>query len=420
MVTGTISLDEAQALVRAVATELSEAHASSTERCALADSLGRILAAGYRSDGPWPSTDRSAMDGFAVATGGAGPRASEEFPVVGRSLAGQPFVGALEPGNAVRIMTGGVVPEGADTVVRVEDTSGFDDTSGSEERVSITADVEAGANIRPQGSEVEEGAVLLNPGDLVGPAEIGALAVLGQAEVEVVRRPVVRIVSTGDEVVDLTETPKPHQVRDSNSWSVQALAERSGATGERLGIANDVEEELEQMFSRGLEADVLVTIGGVSKGTHDLVHSTLEKLGVQTVFHGIAMKPGKPTYFGRRAREGRRDCLVFGLPGNPQSTYATFQMLVVEALSILNGAAPRAELQAHAAGVPWRSNWREQVVPARLRAQEDGRLVVELARLKPSGDPFGLLDGTVFARVPGEAAPEETKVLRVVGGEGPR
>ncbi len=384
------------------------------ERVPLAEALGRHLAEALVADGPWPATDRSAMDGFALFVGKSLIGAGTQLPVVGESLAGKPFDGVLPPGQAIRIMTGAVVPEGADAVVPVERTSGFAGSS-----VELHEGAVAGQNVRPRGSEVAAGQQLLAPGRRIDAAAIGALAVLGVTEVAVSRRPVVAIVATGDEVVPVEQSPLPHQVRESNSWALAAQVTECGCVPVRLGIAPDERDGLRALLERGLaDADVLVTIGGVSKGTHDLVHGTLQELGVAEVFHGIQLKPGKPTFFGRRDGGGAR--FVFGLPGNPASSFTVFDLLVRPLLRRLLGNQPASELAELPLGASaWKPNSRLQAVVARLERGDDGRLTAALAPPTPSGDPFSLLGGDAYVLLPpGARTGELAAAPVVVGGRG--
>lgn len=375
----------------------------------LAASLGRCLARDYRAEQPWPQTDRSAMDGYGVRATVTGLAAGTALTVIGDSLAGHPFTGTVRDGEAVRIMTGAVVPAGVDAVVPVEDTSGF-----GAPRVTLHTAIGRGANIRPQGSEVAVGDLLLARGRRLRAAEIGALAVLGIDPVPVVRRPRVAILSTGDEVVPIDVTPADHQVRDSNAWALAAQVIECGGAPLALGIARDERADLEQRLRRGLaEADVVLTIGGVSKGTHDLVHGTLADLGVQEVFHGIALKPGKPTFFGVCDQRGAT-VHVFGLPGNPASCFTVFDLLVAPLLrarcgEALAGVPARAQL----AGAPFVANRRLQAVPARLRWGVDGICRAELAPPAPSGDPFSLLAGDGYVLLPEGAQPSSASDAEV-------
>ncbi len=385
-----------------------------SETVALDSCLGRRLAQDLHADSPWPSTDRSAMDGFAVVAGAAGAdglAAGVSLQVVGESLAGHPYNGpAVKPGQAIRIMTGAVVPETVDAVVPVENTSGY---AGGQ--VSLQEAVQAGANIRPMGSEVAKGDLLMAKGILIRPAEVGALAVLGLDPVPVFRKAKVAILATGDEVVDIQQQPKAFQVRNSNAHALAAQVRQAGCEPLLLGIAGDNEVELSNLLQRGLaEADVLLTIGGVSKGTHDLVHGLLKALGVQQIFHGVAIKPGKPTFFGRQDAQ-----FVFGLPGNPASCFTIFDLMVRPLLSKLAGGQPSLDMggkggMAKVCGIPFKKNWRLQAIPSQLQLSADGSLQAQLASSKPSGDPFSLLSAKAYALVPQSAAPADTPLVALL------
>ncbi len=371
------------------------------EQVTLAQALGRRLAVEVRTDGPWPATDRSAMDGFAVAAGADGLRAGTRLPVAGESLAGHPFRGTARGGTAIRIMTGAVVPAGFDAVVPVEQTSGYEGTE-----VELRTAVERGSNIRPRGSEARAGDVVLRPGALLRAAEIGVLAVLGIEPVTVHQRPRVAILATGDEVVPITSAAAEHQVRDSNSHALAAQVLECGGEPLRLGIAPDDAAELTARIARGLaEADLLLTIGGVSKGTHDLVGAALAQQGVQSLFHGIDLKPGKPTFAGTR-RTNQRTVFVLGLPGNPASCFTVFDLLAAPLLARLGGACEVPfGATAQLGGVAYRRNARLQAIPARASSDADGHLLAELQEARPSGDPFGLTAADGYVLIPGETPP---------------
>lgn len=385
------------------------------ERVALAAALGRSLYSDTHAEGPWPTTDRSAMDGFAVVAGDAGLEPGSRCAVVGRALAGHPFVGTLASGQAVEIMTGAVVPKGADAVVVVEETDGFGQTE-----VCLRAAVRRGQHVRPMGSEVAGGQLLLARGTRVRAAEIGALAVLGAHEVAVFANPTVAILATGDEVIDIRQAPQAHQVRNSNAHALAAQVRESGGEVVDLGIARDDAGDLRARLERGLrDASVLVTIGGVSKGTHDLVHDTLRALGVQPTFHGIRLKPGKPTFFGV-AGDGAARRYVFGLPGNPASCFTVFDLLVRPLLRALVGDVDRLaagggpSLVAAHGGAPVKANARTQAIPARVTTDAAGRLIAALAAVRPSGDPFGLLGADGYALVEAGVDPASLSVLAYV------
>lgn len=385
---------------------------SGLERVALLAASGRTLATEVCADGPWPATDRSAMDGFAIAVGKGGVLAGAQFEVVGESLAGRPFDALLATNKAIRIMTGAVVPEGASTVVPVEATSGYDG-----DVVTINSALASDRNIRRRGSERQAGTTVLAAGRRLRAAEIGVLAVLGHHQVEVRRRPKVAIVATGDEVVPVEQTPAPHQVRESNSWALAAQVHECGGVATRLGIAPDERVGLSEMLKTALaDADVVLTIGGISKGTHDLVLETLEELGVQTDFHGIKLKPGKPTYFGLREDLGHKQ-YVFGLPGNPASTFTVFDLLVRPALQRwLGGDAGEWGARVPLGDSTWKPNRRLQAVPAQLVPDAAGNLTAQLAKPSPSGDPFSLLLGSCYALIPSGAKRDACTTIELAGG----
>lgn len=388
-----------------------------TIRVPLEAAHGRYLAEPVTCPVPWPATDRSAMDGFAVAAPAGSPAgglsAGTTLPVVGASLAGHPFAGALAAGTAIRIMTGAVVPAGALAVVPVEQTSGYQG-----QQVTLQAAVRDGQHIRRAGSEIAAGTTVLAPGRRLFAAEIGVLAVLGRTEILVAEPVRVAIVASGDEVVPVESEPLPHQVRESNSWALAAQVREVGGLPMRAGIAPDAAGPLRDcLAAAGAAADVLVTIGGVSAGTHDLVHPALASLGFVAQFHGVELKPGKPTWFGVRDGQGAR--FAFGLPGNPASAFTVFDLLVRPLLLRCMGAGVEGlELALAPGGAGWKANDRLQAIPARLQQGAAGPCAA-LAKSAPSGDPFSLLHGDLYALVPGQVRPGEVPLLRVGGGSRP-
>jgi molybdopterin molybdotransferase len=240
----------------------------------------------------------------------------------------------VDSGQATRIMTGAPVPAGADAVVPVEQTRLLDDG-----RVQIEdRPPEPGRNILYQGREMRRGDTVLRAGAVLRPQEYGLLATVGRGAVQVHPRPQVAILSTGDEVVEIGQTPQPGQIRNSNSLMLAGLVARAGGQPLALGIARDRADSLRPLISRGLEAPVLLLSGGVSAGKLDLVPGILQELGVEARFHKVNMKPGKPVFFGL-ARRTPHAGLVFGLPGNPVSTFVCFELYVRPALRRLLGHA---------------------------------------------------------------------------------
>jgi molybdopterin molybdotransferase len=314
-----VDADEAAALV------LERTPVLPAERVALRDAVGRVLAEDLRAPAELPAFSASAVDGYAVRAADAG----KTLRVVGESAAGRPLSTAIEPGTAARILTGGVLPDGADTVVMVEEVQVAGET------VTVPGNLAAGTNFHRPGSDVRAGERVLSSGVQLGAAELGLAAALGFAELAVYRRPRVALMSTGDELVEVGRKPSRGQIVDSNRWALLAALHEAGADVRSVGIAPDEADGLREVVVEALRsADVLVTSGGVSVGTHDLVKPLLELLG--TVHVGrVKLKPGKPFTFATLPDEK----LAFGLPGFPVSSLVTFEVFVRPALRKLQGFA---------------------------------------------------------------------------------
>jgi len=313
-----LSVQAAQELVLRNASRLPPASATLSHAL-----LGLTLAEAITSPLDSPPFAKALVDGYAVRCedGTVARRVIEEV------VAGQVPRIPLSTGHATRIMTGAPLPEGADAVVMQERTElrpeGF---------VALQESPRPGQNIMPRGREMRRGETVLAPGKPLQPQHLGLLATLGRTSVQIVARPRVAILATGDELVEPELDPGPGQIRNSNGPLLMGLTARAGGTPVYLGIASDDAEKLKQLVARGLEADVLLLSGGVSAGKLDLVPAVLEAEGVNPVFHKVFMKPGKPLFLGTL---GRR--LVFGLPGNPVSTFAGFELFVRPALRALMG-----------------------------------------------------------------------------------
>jgi len=304
---------------------LDKVSALRAERVELAGAAGRVLAEEIVSGADLPPFDNSAMDGFALRSADCASPA--RLKITGYVPAGGLAEKAVEPGCAIRIMTGAPVPEGSDAVVPVEET----EESGGE--VQIAAAVRAGQHIRRRGEDVARGERVLAAGTVLHPPAIGILASLGQREVEVFSRPQVAILSTGDELVELGEAVGPGKIVNSNSVALAAALRSMGAIPVMLGIAGDDPDETRVKLSEGLAvADALITTAGVSAGDRDFVPEVLEGLGVQTVFREVAIKPGGPAGFG--LKDGKP---VFSLPGNPVSALVVFETLVRPAILKMMG-----------------------------------------------------------------------------------
>jgi molybdopterin molybdotransferase len=304
-----------------------------TELVPLADALGRVLSADACSTEAVPAFDSSAMDGFAVRaadTRGASPRSPAVLRIVDDSRAGLPAGARLGPGEAIRISTGAMLPAGGDAVVPLEEAR------ASAERVEVLSATHAGGDIRRAGDDVKQGARVITRGTVLGPAELGVLASLGKAEVACAARPRVAVLTTGDELLEPDEPGRLGAVRNTNAYSIPALAVRSGGEVTLRETVRDDFASTREAIARALGHDVVVICGGVSVGEHDHVRPALASLGVEQVFWGVALRPGRPTWFGP-APGGK---LVFGLPGNPVSAMVTFLLLGRPAIRALLGAEP--------------------------------------------------------------------------------
>jgi molybdopterin molybdotransferase len=351
-----LSVDEALARI------LEHASPLGAEPVLLAKALGRVVAEPARALVDLPPFPSSAMDGFAVRVDDT----PGTLPVTARVAAGQPAAAALEPGSAAAIATGGAVPDGADSIVPVEQAVERDS------QVVIAGRAELAAHIRARGGDVHSGAVVVSAGTRLGAAHIGALAASGVGEVLCARRPRVAVLATGSELRPPGESLAPGEIFESNRPMIAAALARAGAEIELLPVVADDEDAHRSALERGLEADVLVTSGGVSMGPHDLVRRVAAELGVDEIFWGVAVKPGKPLSFGVRGAT-----LAFGLPGNPVSSLVGSVLFVAPALLALQGATdPRPFFEVGRAGSALRRNaQRDEFVRARRAADVSGVLL---------------------------------------------
>jgi molybdopterin molybdotransferase len=306
------------------------------EAVALREAAGRVLAEDVIAPEPVPAFDNSAMDGYALRaedSAAASPEHPVRLQVRDESRAGRPADASVGEGEAIAISTGAMIPDGADAVIRVEDTR-----AGDNGAVDLFAATGAGQNIRRAGEDIRAGDTVLRAGTLAGPAELGVLSSAARSEVLCARRPRVGVVLGGDELIGPGDPLWPGAVRDSNAYTVPALAAEAGAEVFSIEHVGDDPGDTRDAIGRGLEADVCVVCGGVSVGEHDHVRAALERLGAGEVFWGVALRPGKPTWFGV-TEDGR---LAFGLPGNPVSAMVTFILFVRPALLAMLGRDPAA------------------------------------------------------------------------------
>jgi len=298
----------------------------------VSEALGRVLAEDVTAADAVPGFDSSAMDGYALRaadTEGASDEDPAHLDVIGESRAGHPSDREVRAGEAIKISTGAMIPAGADAVIRVEDTDGGD------ERVAVRVSVGTANDIRRAGEDIKAGERVLRAGAGLGPAELGVLASVGRGEVACAVRPAVAVLTTGDELQEPGPPLRPGGIRNSNAHSLAALVEGSGALLTGAEIVRDDREGTRGALERAIAGELTVVSGGVSVGEHDHVRPALAALGVEQVFWGVALRPGKPTYFGTTPSGG----LVFGLPGNPVSAIVTFTLFVRPAIRRLLGAS---------------------------------------------------------------------------------
>ncbi len=310
------------------------------------DSPGQVLAEDIASSINIPPLDNAAMDGYAVQSRDTATASSESpvlLRVIDTVIAGAISEHEVKPGTAIRIMTGAPVPEGADSVVRFEDTDEDRRKSSAEppmSEIGISGKAKTGLNIRRAGEDITRDSIVLKKGTVIRPAEVGVMASLGMSKVTVIRRPVVAILATGNELVEINQPLPAGKIYNSNTYSVAALVRRYGGVPKILGIALDSEDSLVNKLRQGLDADMLITTGGVSAGDYDMVKNVLAREG-KISFWTVRMKPGKPLAFGTIKGVDKtgaaRNIPHLGLPGNPVSSMVTFELLARPAILKMMG-----------------------------------------------------------------------------------
>ena len=366
-----------------------------TESVALAEALGRTLAGAVSCDTDVPLFDRAMMDGYAVR-GADVASAPVRLSVVGQVAAGGVAGGKVSPGTAVQINTGAVVPPGADTVVKVEDT-----VAVGENGIEVTASYVVGRNISLQGEYVKRGATVLKSGQRLGASQIAVAATAGAAAVEVYRQPRVAVLVTGDELVEVAAQPTGSQIRNSNGPALLAMVRETGLAPKSLGVAGDDRGVLEEKIRRGLESDCLCITGGISMGAFDFVPDVLQACGVHFHFRKMAAKPGKPIIFGS-TESGK---YVFALPGNPISAFVGFVLLVQPALAAMQGRPGQTPslVKARLDGAVSATAERQSYWPARVAVDNNGRFVARTLCWRGSGDPFGMAEANAMVVQPPDA-----------------
>jgi molybdopterin molybdotransferase len=371
-----LSIDEAQRLI------LERTQPLPAEDVSLEEAARRVLAEPARAAVDLPPFASSAMDGYAVRAADTPGR----LAVVARIAAGKPAETAVERGQAMGIATGGAVPQGADAVVPIEYVVENDN------EIEIDTAAEAGANVRPRGGDIQAGEVVVEAGSTLTPARLGALAAAGMPQARCARRPRAAVLPTGTELRRPGEQLAAGEIYEANGLILSAQLGAAGAAVELMPAVGDQETAHRAALERALEADVVVTSGGVSVGPHDLVRRVEAGLGVEEVFWRVAVKPGKPIAFGVRGKT-----LVFGLPGNPVSALVGFELFVRPAIRALQGVPeplPEFERGRLAGGARRRNPERDELVRARLRTSSDG----------PVLEPLSGQDSHMIARAAGADA----------------
>lgn len=359
------------------------------ERVALDDCVGRVLAEEVVADLDLPPFDRSQMDGFAVASSGT----PGSLRIIGESVAGRGFDEVVGKGDAVRIMTGARVPNGADAVEQVELTR------ESGEVVEVPEPVPAGRNIVPRGAEVRAGDLVFRPGEIITDRMIASLASFGYDTVAVGKLPRVAVIATGSEIVNVAERPGRDQIRNSNSPMLKAFLRARGIDAQIVPVVTDDLDAVKSAIAAVERSgyDLLILTGGVSVGEYDFTKPAMRELGAETFFEKVSLKPGKPTVFGKLER-----MLIFGLPGNPVSVAVTYSLFVRFAILLMQDAA-FPELQRGTAVATERirgARERDCVLPVSLRTDAEGRLLIESLRFSGSSNFIAYARAEALVHIP--------------------
>lgn len=391
-----------------------------TEERPLLDALGSVLAEDVSSPVDLPPWDNSAMDGFAVRAAdvaGASPDTPRTLRVVDDVPAGHFASRLVGPGEAIRIMTGAPVPDGADSVIRVEHTDGGAEIGTAAGRVSIRQDVDAGRNVRPRGEDVDAGDVVLREGTVIRAPEIALAAAVGRATLRVVRRPVVAILASGDELVPVEgfdEVRAGRRIVSTNTYALAAQLAQAGLEARILGIARDTPQSLREHLERAAGCDALITTAGISVGEHDHVVGALEGMDTEVDFWRVRIRPGSALAFGRVGALG--GIPWFGLPGNPVSTMVTFALFVRPALLRMCGHArvhfPSMTVRA---AVPYSARGELMHFPrVRLDRQADESWLAQLTGPQGSGIASSMAAADGLAVVPAGAELRPGGAVKVV------
>lgn len=363
-------------------------------RIPLIDALGMVLTDDIVAREHLPAFDNSSMDGYALRsadTSTATVASPVQLDIIGESSAGKVFKGVVSTGQAVRIMTGGLVPKGADAVVPLERVD-----SSAENNIRIHAPVKVGEYVRRAGEDMKAGEKVIASGTRVTPAHMGVLAALGMAKPGVFRQPKVNVLATGDELVDINKKAGRGEICNSSSYALAGYVQAAGGVPKILGIVPDRRKRLRKAIEEALACNLLLLTGGVSVGKYDYVAEVLSEVGVEVLFHGVNIKPGKPLLFGRKKRT-----LVFGLPGNPVSTGITFLQFVRPALCKMSGAHPHQGIRLKAImQESFSKNDGKRHFVRGVYSEPEGRLTVAITGSQSSGVMSSMVKANCLIVVP--------------------
>lgn len=363
-----------------------------TEKLPLEQCHGRVLRQEIRADRDFPPFTRVTMDGIAIQWA-AYKNGQRSFPVEGIQAAGSPQLTLKDAGNCLEVMTGATLPKNADTIIRYEDVSIED----GQAHIAKEARVRAYQNAHGQGTDRKSGDLIVASGAVLSPAEIGVAATVGLPELEVARMPKAVIVSTGDELVPVADTPEPHQIRTSNAYTIQMALSRWGVSADRLHIDDELEATKAALADCIQHYDIILLSGGVSKGKYDYVPAALEALGAKQHFHKVKQRPGKPFWFG----EVEGQCTIFALPGNPVSSFMCTQRYVRTWLRASLGLEPMG--YAHAVLAEDFHFKPDLTYFLQVKTHYDastGRLMAQPLEGRGSGDLANLADADAFLELP--------------------
>jgi len=378
------------------------------ETISLSDSLGRVIAEDVFSDIDMPPFDKSAMDGYAVRSDDI-KLPPVELEVLEVVPAGRIPTKTVKPGKAIKIMTGAPIPQGADAVIMVEHTR----YNAQVQTVCCLNTIKKAANICFKAEDIKEGGKVISQDTKITPQHIGLLASVGKDKLLVYKHPSITIMTTGDELIDITQKPKSAQIRNSNSYFLQFQLSKIGFKIISLGIVKDNIEVLAGKIPWGLKSDILILTGGVSMGDYDIVEEVLKALDTKILFNQVAVKPGKPFVFGKN-----KHCLVFGLPGNPVSVFVITEIFIKEALSILckDPSLKNRIVKANLIKPIEKSSDRQQYILAKLDSDKENSFKVEPIWGHGSADIVSLTYANAFIIVPpnSESLPIDSSVTVMI------